>query len=134
MLFAQVGCDSSLSGSLIETMTGRELLSVGEGEIWEALFTSGGSDDPSKYLVVSREGTVEIFDVAQRQLVATVEPDEFDGIGALAVDRAGRYLATGSEFGRAIVFFLPALVYPDIRRSRRRRSTSRPESISEESQ
>jgi hypothetical protein len=110
LVVVQVGCNRDKAGMLIDTRTGGELFDLGEGEIWGARFTSGDGSEPSGYLVVNREGVVEIYDTGRRQRTGVIEPSEDDFTTSIAVDREGMHLATGSKHGIASVYSLPDLV------------------------
>ena len=100
---------------VIETTTGEELLDLESRDVWRAAFNPGGVFEPGRYLAVrNRESgitprPIEIFDLVLGELIATYTPED-DATLDLRFDPTGRYLAGGTQNGRAFVLDLAAVV------------------------
>jgi DNA-binding SARP family transcriptional activator/WD40 repeat protein len=100
---------------VIETTTGDELLDLESRDVWRAVFNPGGVFEPGRYLAVRNLESgitprpVEIFDLVTGELIATYTPEN-DAALDLRFDPTGRYLAGGTQNGRAFVLDLVAVV------------------------
>jgi DNA-binding SARP family transcriptional activator/WD40 repeat protein len=100
---------------VIETATGEELLDLGERDVSRAVFNPGGVLEPGRYLATRSlefgvtPRPIEIFDLTTGDLIGRYTP-EADSALDLRFDPTGRYLAGGTQNGRAFVLDLSAVV------------------------
>ena len=95
--------DGAFRSTVIEAATGREILSLGDRRIDSkaAAFNPDGVFEPGRYLAVSLDGVLEIYDMEDLRLVGSLERGS--GLYSMAFDPSGRYLAVGHGARRASV-------------------------------
>ncbi|HUH08790.1 MAG TPA: PQQ-binding-like beta-propeller repeat protein, partial [Egibacteraceae bacterium] len=105
--------EADLRSRVIALPSGDELLDLGERVAFRAAFNPGGALEPGRYLAVNLDTAVlEVYDMASGSLVVSLEI--FPTM--IRFDPTGRYLASGTLEGQAIVLDLAAIadgVAPD---------------------
>jgi serine/threonine protein kinase/WD40 repeat protein/DNA-binding SARP family transcriptional activator len=101
------------ASQVVDPVTGAELLDLGDRNVFgrRAVFNPGGIFEAGRYLafVEATEDRMEVHDMSSGELVTLLEiPDDFP-LG-VAYDPTGRYLAGGTQNGRAWVLDLAAVV------------------------
>jgi WD40 repeat protein len=97
---------------VIEVESGRVVLDLGELPVWHAAFNAGGPFEPDRFLAVNMDLTeIEIYDMRERKLIATLTEDDFgNGLPvAMSFDPDGTLLAGSLNTGTAFVVDLAKL-------------------------
>jgi DNA-binding SARP family transcriptional activator/serine/threonine protein kinase/WD40 repeat protein len=98
---------TELRSRVIDVVSGRELLDLGERVVFRAAFNPAGAFEAGRYLAVNiGTAVLEIYDMSNGYLTASFEimPTH------IRFDPTGRYVATGTLDGRVFVLDLVALV------------------------
>jgi WD40 repeat protein len=101
---------SELRSRVIDLASGRELLDLGERVVFRAAFNPGGAFEAGRYLAVNIFTEVlEVYDMATSELLVSLEVLPT----MIRFDPTGRYLASGTLDGRAVVIDVAAIVEGD---------------------
>jgi serine/threonine protein kinase/DNA-binding SARP family transcriptional activator/WD40 repeat protein len=91
---------------VVEVATGRVILEVPHTRILSASFNPPGVNEAGRYLALTENNVVQLYDVTEGNLIAELG----GGFLILAFDREGRYLVGGTGSGRVWAVDMEAVV------------------------
>lgn len=108
------GCDPNdtpAPSQVLDLVNEEIVIDLGKRQVWRAVFSPEGFDGPP-YVAVSIESFVEIYSLADRELVTSYSTDELgvSGFLVLSLDPDGKYLGIGTNGPSSIVIDMTAVM------------------------